>query len=93
MRHAGRALSDRGIYLRRDMSLARAQCPGCGAQATCAFDWAIMRMCEHCRASSRALGGRDQGACGEAEAGLQAAEPPHRGGHRWWALVLSTASR
>lgn len=24
--------------------------PGCGAQVTSAFDWAIMRMCEYCRA-------------------------------------------
>jgi hypothetical protein len=37
MRHAGRALADRRIYLWRDVSLVRAQYPAGEAQATCAF--------------------------------------------------------
>jgi hypothetical protein len=32
------------------LSLVRAPCPGREAQVTSAFDWAIMRMCEYCRA-------------------------------------------
>jgi hypothetical protein len=33
-----------------DASLVRAQCPGCGIKITCAFDGAVVRMCEYCRA-------------------------------------------
>jgi hypothetical protein len=48
MRHAARALSDRGIS---DVSLVRAQCPGRGAQVMSAIDGAIVLMCECCRAA------------------------------------------
>jgi hypothetical protein len=47
MRRAVPSTGGPGIYLRRGVSLVRARCPGCGAEITCAFDGAVVRLCEY----------------------------------------------
>ena len=48
--HAGRALAERGIYLRRNVSLLRAQYPACGPKSSAPSTERSCACAEYCRA-------------------------------------------
>jgi hypothetical protein len=50
VKYPPRALSGRGIHLRRDVRSCALRAPAARAKITCGLDWAIMRMCEYRRA-------------------------------------------